>query len=235
MSADSWVYVMRSVIPVEGQCMRILYEDSVLVVIDKPGGMLSVPGRGPERQDSVVTRLRQTRTSCIAQPAVHRLDMDTSGLMVLGLTRESHRLLSEQFAQRTVEKEYLALLEGLVALDEGEIVLPFRLDPENRPYQIYDPVHGKWGISTWRKLKVQGKRTLVLFGPVTGRTHQLRLHASHPLGLGCPIVGDRLYGFGESGESLMLHATRLRFRHPESGTMMEFFSPAPFCCHDFEA
>jgi tRNA pseudouridine32 synthase/23S rRNA pseudouridine746 synthase len=155
--------------------------------------------------------------------------MDTSGLMVLGLTRAAHRHLSIQFAERKVGKQYLALLEGLVAGDAGEITLPFRLDPERRPYQVYDPVQGKVGISRWRKIGVREGRTLVAFTPLTGRTHQLRLHASHPLGLGCPIVGDRLYGTGCPGEPLLLHAAWLQFQHPVTGLAMDFFSTAAFC------
>jgi tRNA pseudouridine32 synthase/23S rRNA pseudouridine746 synthase len=123
----------------------------------------------------------------------------------------------------------MALLEGIVAAAAGEITLPFRLDPERRPYQVYDPVQGKMGISRWRKIESRDGRTLVAFTPLTGRTHQLRLHASHPLGLGCPIVGDRLYGTGCPGEPLMLHATWLRFQHPGTGQPMNFISAAPFC------
>ncbi len=209
--------------------LQILYQDDSLAVVEKPGGLLAVPGRGPDKQDSVVSRLQQLLPRCIEQPAAHRLDMDTSGLMVLGLTRAAHRHLSIQFAERKVGKQYLALLEGLVAGDSGEITLPFRLDPERRPYQVYDPVHGKVGISRWRKIEVREGRTLVAFTPLTGRTHQLRLHASHPLGLGCPIVGDRLYGTGRLGEPLLLHAAWLQFQHPVTGLAMDFFSTAAFC------
>lgn len=209
--------------------IHLLYQDEAVAVVEKPGGLLAVPGRGPDKQDSVVSRLKQMLPWSIEQPAVHRLDMDTGGLMVLGLTREAHRHLSMQFAERRVTKKYLALLDGIIARAAGEISLPFRLDPERRPYQVYDPMQGKMGISCWRKLDVREGRTLVEFTPVTGRTHQLRLHASHPLGLGCPIVGDRLYGSGTLGQSLMLHATRLQFQHPATGELLDFFSAAPFC------
>ena len=208
--------------------LHILYQDEFLAVIDKPGGLLAVPGRGLDKQDSVVSRLQQMVPWCIAQPAVHRLDMDTSGLMVLGLTREAHRHLSAQFAERRVGKKYLALLEGIVPTEAGEITLSFRLDPERRPYQVYDPVQGKTGVSRWRKLEVREGWTLVEFTPLTGRTHQLRLHASHPLGLGCPIVGDRLYGSGCPGEPLLLHAIWLQFDHPDTGQTMDFCSAASF-------
>jgi len=206
----------------------MVYQDEFLAVVEKPGGLLAVPGRGPDKQDSVVSRLRRLLPWSISQPAVHRLDMDTSGLMVLGLTREAHRQLSIQFAERRVGKKYLALLNGEVAATAGEITLGFRLDPDHRPHQVYDPVQGKIGTSRWRRLEVGRGRTLVEFFPLTGRTHQLRLHASHPLGLGCPIVGDRLYGSGRAGEPLLLHATWLQFEHPVTGQAMTFASVAPF-------
>jgi tRNA pseudouridine32 synthase/23S rRNA pseudouridine746 synthase len=213
---------------IEPELLRILYQDQSIVVVDKPGGLLAVPGRGPDKQDSVAGRVRQMIPLCIDQPAAHRLDMDTSGLMVLGLTPAAHRHLSLQFAERRVGKRYLALLEGEVTGESGEITLPFRLDPENRPYQIYDSVQGKVGISRWQKIEIRAGRTRVLFTPLTGRTHQLRLHASHPLGLGCPVVGDRLYGAGCLGEQLMLHAAWLQFAHPETGQWVEFFSDPSF-------
>lgn len=208
--------------------VSMVYRDEFLVVVEKPGGLLAVPGRGPDKQDSVVSRVRTLLPGCIAQPAVHRLDMDTSGLMVLGLTREVHRQLSIQFAERRVGKKYLALLEGEVTATAGEITLGFRLDPDHRPHQVYDPVQGKIGTSRWRRVEVGSGRTLVEFVPLTGRTHQLRLHASHPLGLGCPIVGDRLYGLGCAGEPLLLHATWLQFQHPATGQTMTFASAASF-------
>lgn len=206
----------------------ILYQDRDMAVVNKPGGLLAVPGRGPDKQDCVTARLRQRIPGCIEQPAVHRLDMDTSGLMVLGLTRGAHRHLSCQFAERRVEKRYVALVDGEVGEETGEIRLCFRLDPENRPYQVYDPVQGKLGITRWQRRAVFPGRSLIEFTPLTGRTHQLRLHAAHPLGLGYPIVGDRLYGSGQPGEPLCLHATWLQVIHPGSGALMRFSLPAPF-------
>lgn len=211
----------------ERHTLRIVFQDESIVVADKPGGLLAVPGRGPEKEDSVASRLRRLVPWCIEQPAVHRLDMDTSGLMVLGLTAAAHRHLSAQFAERTVVKRYLAVLEGTLAGESGEIALRFRLDPARRPHQVFDPIQGKLGISRWQKIKEQAGRTLVEFTPITGRTHQLRLHASHPEGLGCPIVGDRLYGNGRPGEPLMLHASILEFAHPVKGERLHFSSP-PF-------
>ncbi|MGI6657241.1 MAG: RluA family pseudouridine synthase [Desulfobulbus sp.] len=207
--------------------LSILYQDQAVVVVDKPGGLLSVPGRGADKQDSVSERLRTCFPGCIRQPAVHRLDMDTSGLMVLALTAAAHRHLSAQFAAGRVGKRYLAILDGETREVGGEIRLPFRLDPEDRPRQIYDPQQGRWGVSLWRRLGLLSGLSLVEFIPLTGRTHQLRLHASHARGLGCPIVGDRLYGSGRPGEPLLLHAAWLRFIHPVTGQVMLLHSAPP--------
>ena len=206
----------------------IVYRDDSLVVVEKPGGLLAVPGRGADKQDCVAARVRRLVPGMIDQPAVHRLDMATSGLMVLAVTAEAHRRLGRQFETCQVEKRYTAVLEGIVDGDAGEIRLPFRLDPDNRPHQIYDPVHGRMGITRWRRLAAGHGRTRIEFIPLTGRTHQLRLHAAHRLGLGCPIVGDRLYGRGRDGEAMLLHASHLAFRHPTSETTLTFDSPAPF-------
>jgi len=208
--------------------MKIIHIDPLFVVIDKPSGLLSVPGRGEAMRDCVTERIKTLFPGCIDQPAVHRLDMDTSGLMVVARTREAHKNLSRQFAERGVEKHYIALLEGRLPRQSGEIALPFRLDPDNRPYQIHDPVHGKMGISRWRLLAIERERSRVEFIPLTGRTHQLRLHAAHPQGLDAPIVGDRLYGRGKLPGELLLHATRLTFCHPESGQRMTWESHPPF-------
>lgn len=208
--------------------LTIIHQDADCVVVDKPGGLLAVPGRGPDKQDCVTARAQRMFPWCIEQPAAHRLDMATSGLMVLGLTSAAHRHLSRQFAQGLVTKKYQALLVGCVTGSAGIIRLRFRLDPENRPRQIYDPVLGKEGITRWQVLAARDGQTLVAFEPLTGRTHQLRLHASHPLGLGCPIVGDSLYGSGLAGDPMLLHAMALSFTHPVSGCRLHFTSPAPF-------
>ncbi len=200
----------------------ILFQDSDIIVINKPPGMLSVPGKGEGQKNCLTYRIRSCFPESIEQPAVHRLDMDTSGLMVFALTRSSHRNLSIQFQSRSVLKEYTALLDGETPLIGGEICLSFRLDPENRPRQIWDPEQGKKGITRWKRLGAASGRTRVLFYPLTGRTHQLRLHAYHPLGLGIPIYGDRLYGRGCPGEFLSLHSSRLVFCHPVTGKIMDF-------------
>lgn len=211
--------------------IEILFSDSELVVVNKPGGLLAVPGRGPDKQDSVATRLQKTFMDMIEQPSVHRLDMYTSGLMVFAKTRKAHRHLSNQFATRKVHKTYCAVLGRNIEGEKGKISLAFRLDPDNRPYQVYDPERGKVGTSYWKKIGVSEKRTTVEFRPLTGRTHQLRLHAAHPLGLDAPIVGDSLYGSGQDGDQMLLHATELEFYHPAKGEKMRFTSSPPFTTH----
>lgn len=208
--------------------LNIVHTDPGFVVIDKPSGLLSVPGRGPEKKDSVITRVKQMFPETIENPAVHRLDMDTSGLIVVSRTAEAHRHLSIQFQDRMTKKRYEAMLEGVVESEGGVIELPFRLDVENRPLQIYDDVHGKMGKTVWKKIGIEGDYTRVSFEPVTGRTHQLRLHASHEKGIGIPIVGDPFYGTGTGPGMMKLHACELSFMNPLSGEMLTFQSSAPF-------
>lgn len=196
--------------------LNVLHIDPDFLVVNKPGGLLAVPGRGPDKQDCVVSRVKTLFPDCIDQPAVHRLDMYTSGIMLLARNRHSHSMLSKQFEQRMVEKEYVALLDGIVENDAGVIDLKFRLDPSNRPHQVYDPQHGKRGITHWQKICDSGGKSRIRFLPLTGRTHQLRLHSSHPLGLGIPICGDALYGSGTEGDKMFLHACKLAFSHPVS-------------------
>ena len=208
--------------------LEIVYEDMDFVVVDKLSGMLSVPGRGPEKRDCVAERVREMYPGCPDQPAVHRLDMDTSGLLVVARSREAHRSLSMQFQRRETRKRYIALLDGEVAGEGGTIELPFRVDIENRPHQIYDPVHGKIGTTHWEKVATEEGLTRVAFVPVTGRTHQLRVHSAHALGLGVPIVGDPLYGRGTAPGQLKLHAAELGFQHPRSGVALNFTSRPSF-------
>lgn len=208
--------------------LEIVHEDPDFVVVDKLSGMLSVPGRGPDKRDCVAERVREMYPGCPEQPAVHRLDMDTSGLLVVARNPETHRELSMQFQRREIRKRYFALLDGVLEGESGTIELPFRLDIENRPYQIHDPVHGKVGITHWEKISIETGLTRVLFIPTTGRTHQLRVHAAHELGLGIPIVGDPLYGHGSGPGQLKLHAAELGFQHPRSGAELDFSSSPPF-------
>ncbi len=209
---------------------EILYQDRDIVVINKPGGFLAVPGRGPDKQDCVVSRLRRRMPEMIAQPAVHRLDMYTSGLMVVAVTTAAHRFLCAQFEKRAVVKKYTAVVEGIIEAAGGEIHLPYRLDVNNRPRQIFDPVHGKMGSTRWQRLHSEGATTRLELTPLTGRTHQLRVHTAHPLplGLGAPIVGDSLYGSGKEGDRMLLHATSLQFLHPANGRTLQFYSPPTF-------
>ena len=208
--------------------LSILFADADLVVVSKPSGLLSVPGKGSNKQDCVVARIKKLYPDCPDHPEVHRLDMDTSGLMVLARTKEAHRELSRQFHDRETGKRYIALLDGELAEKSGTIELPFRLDVDNRPVQIYDPVHGKIGITHWKVLSVENGQTRVEFVPITGRTHQLRVHAASEHGLGTPIVGDRLYGTGTAPGQLKLHAAFLSFTHPTTGEKLEFHSEPTF-------
>lgn len=208
--------------------LSVVHHEASFVVVDKLTDFLSVPGRSPEAQDSVVARVREVFPQADGSISVHRLDMETSGLMVLALTREAHRHLSRQFEKRRVAKEYTALLQGRVEADGGHIELAFRVDWPNRPRQIYDPVDGKLGITDWEVVERGAEHTRVRFVPHTGRTHQLRLHAAHELGIGHPVLGDRLYGDPSLAARLMLHSTRLEFHHPDHGGRVGFYSPAPF-------
>lgn len=227
--------------------LEILYRDEDIIVVNKPSGILSVPGKGEDKFDCISTRVRKLLPDCIEQPSVHRLDMDTSGILVLGLTKESHRNLSIQFQDRKVEKKYQALLRGRLSdktnETSGTIEFPMRVDLENRPYQIYDEEYGRMATTEWKLLEefsldedfLQGEhqedslwRTRVEFTPITGRTHQLRLHSAHEKGLGIAIVGDRLYGKNFSDERLCLQAFYLKFTHPITNQIMEFTVPFEF-------
>jgi len=206
--------------------LRVLFEDASLVIIDKPHGLLSVPGREASLTDSVLTRMRARYPRATGPLLVHRLDLDTSGLLVAALDLRTHAALQRQFEQRQVHKRYIAWVDGLIQGEHGRIDFPMRVDLDDRPRQIHDPIHGKPAVTEWRVLERAGARTRVALFPHTGRTHQLRVHASHPLGLGAPIVGDRLYG--RDGPRLMLHAESLSFEHPATGQRVTFESTAPF-------
>ena len=220
-------YILPSIMGLE-----ILYRDKDIVVINKPSGLLSVPGKGKDKKDCAEARVRNLFPDAPKQCAVHRLDMETSGILVLALNKEAHRKLNEQFAEGKVHKKYIALLDGILhGKPEGRTELPFRLDIENRPHQIYDPVNGKIGITEWKKLGVEKGLTRIEFSPLTGRTHQLRLAASCPAehgGLGIPIKGDSLYGSFKEGERLMLHAAEIEFFHPVSGEKIHLICQPDF-------
>jgi tRNA pseudouridine32 synthase/23S rRNA pseudouridine746 synthase len=212
--------------PAVTEGLSIVFEDAWVVVVDKPWGLLSVPGREASMMDSVLTRLRARYPRATGPLLVHRLDLDTSGLLIAALDPRTHADLQRQFTHREVQKRYVALLDGVVRGERGTIDFPIRVDLDDRPRQIHDPVHGKPALTEWHVLARSEERTRVAFFPRTGRTHQLRVHAAHPLGLGTPIVGDRLYGHEAS--RLHLHAESLSFRHPHTGQQVSFELPAPF-------
>lgn len=192
--------------------LDIIYEDDYLLIVNKPAGMLSVPGK--ETADSVYSRIRHLYPDAIGPLVVHRLDMATSGLLLIAKTKEVHQNLQAQFSNRSIKKRYTALLEGIVSDEEGTIDLPLCLNPLDRPRQIVDKEHGKPAITRYRVLARTKSQTLVAFYPLTGRTHQLRVHSAHSLGLHCPIKGDELYG--SKADRLYLHAESLEFTHPVS-------------------
>ncbi|MBO4370122.1 MAG: RNA pseudouridine synthase [Paludibacteraceae bacterium] len=203
--------------------LAILYEDSWLMAVNKPSGMLSVPGK--IQPVSAETLLQQRYGSQLK--AVHRLDLDTSGLLVLAKDADTYKTLQRMFAQRQVHKTYTAWVEGKPQQSEGEILLPLRPNPDDRPRQMVDFVHGKEAWTHYRVLRETGDgRCLLELQPHTGRTHQLRLHCAHPQGLDSPIVGDRLYG--HHAKRLMLHCTSLSFTHPHTGEQTVIQCPPPF-------
>ena len=217
--------------------LPILYQDEALIVVDKPTGLLSVPGRRSNLQDSVLSRLRCQLTDYPFLKAVHRLDKGTSGIFVLAAAPDAHRILSQQFAQRQVQKTYEAILSGPVTVETGLINLPLWRNPRDRPKQSVDAQRGKPSSTTFRVLDQQ-IQPRVQFIPHTGRTHQLRVHAAHPQGLNAPILGDALYGSNLHGSKvdasganacrLHLHATSLKFIHPITQTTLHIVSQTPF-------
>ncbi|HEY9641471.1 MAG TPA: RluA family pseudouridine synthase [Coleofasciculaceae cyanobacterium] len=195
--------------------LPILYQDDWLIAVDKPAGLLSVPGRYSDRQDSVLSRLRHQLPSGDALTAVHRLDQETSGILLLARDQATARHLRQQFQQRQICKVYTALLSGYIALDQGLIDLPLAPDPDDRPRQQVDWQRGKPSQTHFRVIARAADVTRVEFRPVTGRTHQLRVHAAHAAGLGVPILGDRLYGCGVDAQRLHLHAQAIELEHPQ--------------------
>ncbi len=198
--------------PAEGKNIEIVYEDEILAVINKPAEFLSVPGK--IISDSVYQRVKELYPNATGPLIVHRLDMSTSGLMLIAKDEETYVKLQSQFIKRTIKKRYVALLDGVLEENEGFIDLPLRVDLGDRPRQLVCYEHGKPAQTKWKKIEIRNNQTLVYFYPITGRTHQLRVHASHELGLNTPIVGDDLYG--TKGKRLHLHAEQLIFEHPKS-------------------
>ena len=198
--------------------LEILYQDDDLVVINKPEEFLSVPGI--DIKDSVYLRIKHQFPLATGPIIVHRLDMSTSGILVLALNKESHKLLQQQFIKRKVHKRYIALLDGNIEHDNGFIDLPLRVDLDDRPRQMVCYEHGKTAQTKYEIITRKNNKTLVYFYPITGRTHQLRMHASHRLGLNAPIIGDDLYG--KKANRLHLHAESLEFTHPKTKELMKF-------------
>jgi tRNA pseudouridine32 synthase/23S rRNA pseudouridine746 synthase len=212
--------------------IEIVHASDRWCVIAKPAGMLSVPGKGPEKADCAAARVAKAFPNARGPLVVHRLDMETSGLLVFGLDEDAQRELSRQFENRVVEKSYIALVDATfvpggrtpkhdpLTSEEGEIDLPMRPDFDRRPIQIVDDVHGRPARTRWRIMSREVDRVRLHLVPITGRTHQLRVHCAQ--GLGHTIVGDELYGAPVGSPRLMLHATTLSFLDPETGRRVEF-------------
>lgn len=224
----------------EEEELEIVFEDEWLLVVNKPAGMLSVPGKAEDR-DSVYHRLKKKYPEATGPMIVHRLDMATSGLLLVAKTKEVHQDLQAQFANRSIKKRYVAVLDGIVLSERtGRIELPLCLNPLDRPRQIVNKEYGKEAITEYRiigesekiineserSINESRKHTRIIFYPLTGRTHQLRVHAAHPEGLGCPILGDELYG--KKADRLYLHAEYIEFRHPIYGNILCIQKEADF-------
>ena len=204
--------------------LNIVYEDQWLLIINKPAGMLSVPGK--ERQTSIYDLAREAYPEAEGPMIVHRLDMATSGLLIIAKDKKTHQHLQAQFKNRSIRKKYIALLDGIVPEDEGAIELPLCPNPLDRPRQMVDTQYGKPAITYYQVLERTDKYTRIAFYPHTGRTHQLRVHAAHPSGLHCPIIGDELYG--KKDKRLYLHAESIEFTHPVNGQSMCVTEKADF-------
>lgn len=203
--------------------IQVHLEDPALLVVEKPAGLLSVPGRLPEHRDCVITRVQQVFGDALV---VHRLDQVTSGLLLLARGKQAHRALSMLFERRHVDKRYVALVEGIVEADAGEIDLPLICDWPNRPRQMVDTEQGKPSLTRWQVLARDpaAGQTRLLLEPITGRSHQLRVHLAS---IGHPIVGDAFYGAAPAAR-VCLHANRLGFAHPLDDRRIEVESPTPF-------
>ncbi|MBQ9556209.1 MAG: RNA pseudouridine synthase [Muribaculaceae bacterium] len=202
----------------DAAALHVIYDDQWLTVLNKPSGMLTVPGKALE--ESLYTYYRAAHPEATGPIVVHRLDQETSGLVLFAKDKEVHKVLQQQFEDHTIKKQYIALLDGIVAQDEGTIDLPLRPDVDDRPRQRVDHEQGKSAVTRYHVLERNGRQTRIALKPLTGRTHQLRVHCSHPQGLNCPIMGDRLYGTAST--RLMLHAQTLTFTHPVSHQSMTF-------------
>jgi tRNA pseudouridine32 synthase/23S rRNA pseudouridine746 synthase len=204
--------------------LEIVFEDEFLLLVNKPNEFLSVPGK--ELTDSVSERIKKMYPTATGPLLVHRLDMSTSGLLLVAKSEQVHKHLQSQFIQRKVKKTYVALLDGIVNENEGTINIPLRVDLEDRPKQMVCYDYGKNALTKYRVVEIKDNKTRIEFYPITGRTHQLRVHAAHQLGLNCPIVGDDLYG--TKNKRLHLHAAQIAFTHPVTKEKFVVNCPAPF-------
>jgi len=203
--------------------MNIIYQDEHLIAIDKPEGLLSVPGLGEANQDCVATRLLEINPEV---KVVHRLDCYTSGIMILAVGIEAQRNLSRQFHDRKINKQYIAVVHGSLNEQHGTIDIPMRGDPDDRPRQIVDYQQGKSSKTHWIVISAENNRTRLLLKPVTGRTHQLRIHCK---AIGHTIVGDGLYGDDSEAEKrMLLHAETIELSHPETGKRLCLKTPCEF-------
>ena len=201
--------------------LAILHSDAQLLIVDKPAGLLSVPGRDPGHRDCVLSRLQAEDPAALL---IHRLDLDTSGVMVFARTKAAQRHLGLQFERRHVSKSYTARVNGHPGAS-GRVAAPLRADWPNRPLQMVCEREGRPALTDWVRLAQEGPACRLRLTPITGRSHQLRVHMAH---IGHPILGDRFYGDPGSAERLMLHATSLTVRHPDGGAPVTFDSPCPF-------
>ncbi|CAM1347644.1 RluA family pseudouridine synthase [Tenacibaculum crassostreae] len=204
--------------------LKIIYEDEDLVVLNKPHELLTVSGK--EFKDSVYSRVKKLYPNATGPLVVHRLDMSTSGILLIAKSEETYKHLQAQFINKTIKKRYVALLDGILQTKKGEINLPIRVDLDDRPKQLVCYEHGKKAFTKWETVEVINNKTKVYFYPITGRTHQLRVHSAHNLGLNTAIVGDDLYG--EKSDRLYLHAEKITFIHPTSKKEISFTSSSPF-------
>lgn len=202
--------------PADGKSLPILFEDDEILVVNKPAEFLSVPGK--TIKDSVYTRIQHQYPTATGPLIIHRLDMATSGILLLAKTKVAHKYIQFQFIHRQIDKTYVALLDGLIKEDSGIIDLPLRTDIDDRPRQLVCFDHGKPSQTEWKVLSRENGKTRIQFHPITGRTHQLRVHSAHSLGLNTPIVGDDLYG--SKASRLHLHAASITFQHPATKEMM---------------
>lgn len=204
--------------------LSILYEDTAIIVVDKPAGLLTVPGKLENRQDCLITRLQAARWDALT---VHRLDCDTSGVIIFARTKQAQGFLGQEFEQRRAQKTYIARLQGRLTPDSGTVDLPLGSDWDYRPRQKVDHERGRPAVTDWEVVDRTDSETRVLLSPHTGRSHQLRVHM---LALGHPILGDQIYAPETLADHprLMLHAWTLSLHHPTSGNRMTFTAPLPF-------